>query len=57
MCGEVRNLETWNDIWDCYGVDVAVVKQDLDIWVEVKQMSDKSLKIVVKNGRWYNETY
>lgn len=50
-------IETWNDIWDCYGVEVVVVKQDLNVWMEVKQMSDKSFKVVVKNGRWYNEMY
>lgn len=53
----INHLETWNDIWDCYGVEVVVVKQDLDVWMEVKQVSDKSFKAVVKDGRWYNEVY
>lgn len=52
-----QHLKTWNDVWDCYGVEVIVVKQDLNVWMEVKQMSDKSFKVVVKNGRWYNEMY
>lgn len=53
----INHLETWNDVWDCYGVEVVVVKQDLDVWMEVRQVSDKSFKAVVKNGRWYNEMY
>lgn len=53
----ITRIETWNDVWDCYGVEVTVVKQDFDVWMEVKQMSDKSFKVVVKNGRWYNEMY
>lgn len=53
----ITRIETWNDVWDCYGVEVTVVKQDLNVWMEVKQMSDKSFKVVVKNGRWYNEMY
>lgn len=53
----INHIETWNDIWDCYGVEVTIVKQDFDVWMEVKQMSDKSFKAVVKGGRWYNETY
>ena len=53
----IMHLEMWNDIWDCYGVEVVVVKQDLDVWMEVKQISDKSFKAIVKDGRWYNEMY
>lgn len=53
----ITHIETWNDIWECYGVEVTIVKQDLNVWMEVKQMSDKSFKVVVKNGRWYNEMY
>lgn len=57
VSNSINHLKTWNDVWDCYGVEVVVVKQDFDIWMEVKQMSDKSFKVVVKNGRWYNEMY
>lgn len=57
ISNSINHLKTWNDVWDCYGVEVVVVKQDFDIWMEVKQMSDKSFKVVVKNGRWYNEMY
>lgn len=57
VSNSINHLKTWNDVWDCYGVEVTVVKQDFDIWMEVKQMSDKSFKVVVKNGRWYNEMY
>lgn len=53
----INHLEMWNDVWDCYGVEVVVVKQDLDVWMEVRQVSDKSFKAVVKNGKWYNEMY
>lgn len=53
----IKSLETWNDTWECYGVEVTVVKQDFDVWMEVKQISDKSFKAVVKDGRWYNEMY
>lgn len=53
----INHLEMWNDVWDCYGVEVVVVKQDLDVWMEVRQVSDKSFKAVVKNGKWYNEIY
>lgn len=57
ISNSINHLKTWNDIWDCYGVEVVVVKQDLDIWMEVKQISDKSFKAIVKGGRWYNEIY
>lgn len=57
ISNSINHLKTWNDVWDCYGVEVIVVKQDLNVWMEVKQMSDKSFKVVVKNGRWYNEMY
>lgn len=57
VSNSINHLKTWNDVWDCYGVEVVVVKQDLDIWMEVKQISDKSFKAIVKGGRWYNEMY
>ena len=57
VSNSINHLKTWNDVWDCYGVEVVVVKQDFDVWIEVKQMSDKSFKVVLKNGRWYNEMY
>ena len=57
ISNSINHLKTWNDVWDCYGVEVVVVKQDLDIWMEVKQISDKSFKAIVKDGRWYNEMY
>lgn len=57
VSNSINHLKTWNDVWDCYGVEVVVVKQDFDIWMEVKQMSDKSFKAIVKGGRWYNEMY
>lgn len=47
----INHLKTWNVVWDCYGVEVTVVKQDFDVWMEVKQMSDKSFKAIVKDGR------
>lgn len=53
----ITRIETWNDIWDCYGVEVTIVKQDFDVWIEVRQMSDKSFKAIVKDGRWCNEMY
>lgn len=57
ISNSINHLKTWNDVWDCYGVEVTVVKQDFDVWMEVKQMSDKSFKAIVKDGRWYNEMY
>lgn len=57
ISNSINHIETWNDIWECYGVEVVVVKQDLNVWMEVKQMSDKSFKAIVKGGRWYNEMY
>ena len=57
LSNPINRLETWNDTWDCYGVEVTVVKQDFDIWMEVRQISDKSFKAIVKDGRWYNEMY
>lgn len=57
ISNSINHLKTWNDVWDCYGVEVTVVKQDFDIWMEVKQISDKSFKAIVKDGRWYNEMY
>lgn len=57
ISNSINHLKTWNDVWDCYGVEVIVVKQDLNVWMEVKQVSDKSFKAVVKSGRWYNEMY
>lgn len=57
VSNSINHLKTWNDVWDCYGVEVTVVKQDFDIWMEVKQISDKSFKAIVKDGRWYNEMY
>lgn len=57
ISNSINHLKTWNDVLDCYGVEVVVVKQDLDIWMEVKQISDKSFKAIVKDGRWYNEMY
>lgn len=53
----IMRIETWNDIWDCYGVEVTIVKQDFDVWMEVRQISDKSFKAIVKDGRWCNEMY
>lgn len=57
ISNSINHIETWNDTWECYGVEVVVVKQDLNVWMEVKQISDKSFKAIVKNGRWYNEIY
>lgn len=57
VSSSIMRLETWNDTWECYGAEVTVVKQDFDVWMEVKQISDKSFKAVVKDGRWYNEMY
>lgn len=53
----INHIETWNDIWECYGVEVVVVKQDLNVWMEVRQISDKSFKAIIKDGKWYNEIY
>lgn len=57
ISNSITRIETWNDIWDCYGVEIIVVKQDFDVWIEVRQASDKSFKAIVKDGRWYNEIY
>ena len=38
-------------------VVVPQMMKDFDVWMEVKQMSDKSFKAIVKGGRWYNEMY
>lgn len=57
ISNSINHLKTWNDVWDCYGVEVIVVKQDLNVWMEVKQVSDKGFKAIVKSGRWYNEMY
>lgn len=53
----ITHIETWNDIWDCYGVEVTIVKQDFDVWMEVGQVSDKSFKAIIKDGKWCNEIY
>lgn len=57
ISNSINHLKTWNDVWDCYGVEVTVVKQDFDAWIEVRQISDKSFKAIVKDERWYNEIY
>lgn len=31
ISNSINHIEAWNDVWDCYGVEVTVVKQDFDV--------------------------